>query len=158
MSALKKKVSLRNNKMWFRYNILPVMLIMISIFSTFLISRIIAYLVLVVNFLPSSLFVKIGDFRLHHFVYGNMIIIITGFLAIGLGIRRHKNLFAVAYGIGLGMVLDEFMLWIGDIKQLTTNTLWIPHSITAVSISLLLLATIIMTNLYELKYLVVKKK
>lgn len=75
---------------------------------------------------------------------------ITSFLAIGLGIRRHKNLFAVFYGIGLGLVLDEFLLWMGDMSQLNSNVMWIPYSFTAVSVASLIIATIVMVKLYEL--------
>ena len=78
--------------------------------------------------MPQFLFSAIGEFRLHHFVYGNILITITSFLAIGLGIRKHKNWFALFYGVGLGLVLDEFLLWMGDVGQLTSNVLWIPYS------------------------------
>lgn len=149
-TAKRKSIKAGENKRILQH-LVPMLLIMVSILGTFIVARIVAYLVLVTKTLPRSLFVQIGDFRLHHFVYGNIVIIVTGFLAIGLGIRKHKNLFAIAYGIGLGMVLDEFMLWVGDPVQLVSNTIWIPHSTTVISIVLLLIASIIMFDLYELK-------
>lgn len=130
-------------------SIYPLKLILVSIIGVTIISRIITYLVLTKGMLPISLFANIGSFRLHHFVYGNILILVTSFLAIGLGIRKHKNLFAIFYGIGLGLVLDEFLLWMGDVKQLTSNVLFIPYSITAVAIASLLIATIIMYRLYK---------
>lgn len=135
--------------------IIPLLLILVSIIVVFGISRLMTYMVLVDRSLPSFLFVNIGEFRLHHFVYGNIIITLTSFLAIGLGIRKHKNLFAIFYGIGLGLVLDEFLLWMGDVKQLTSNVMWIPYSSTAVAIVALIIASIIMVDLYEFR---IKKK
>lgn len=132
-------------------SVYPLELILISIVSVTIISRLITYLILVKEFLPKGLFAQIGSFRLHHFVYGNILILITSFLAIGLGVRKHKNLFAIFYGIGLGLVLDEFLLWMGDVNQLRSDVLFIPFSIPAVSLASLLIATLIMYKLYKLK-------
>ena len=131
-----------------RSSIAPLIIILISIIVVFIVSRIITFSVLEWKILPKSLFALLGDFRLHHFVYGN-ILIITSFFAIGLGIRKHKNWFALFYGIGLGLVLDEFLLWIGDVEQLTSNVLWIPYSGTAIATVSLAIATIIMFRLYK---------
>lgn len=128
-------------------NTLALIIILNAVGFTFLVSRIVAYLI-ISGFLPIFLFASFNGFRLHHFVYGNIIITITSFLAIGLGIKKHRNLFALFYGIGLGMVLDEFMLWVGDIKQLTSNVLWIPYSLMAIASVAIILATIIMYKLY----------
>lgn len=130
-------------------NIIPLELILISIIGVTIISRFMTYLILIKKSFPFWLFVHVGNFRLHHFVYGNILILITSFLAIGLGIRRHKNWFAIFYGIGLGLILDEFLLWMGDTRQLNSNVLFIPYSIMAVSIASLLIATIIMYRLYK---------
>lgn len=129
-------------------NIIPLEIILISIIATTLFSRTLTYFILVEKTLPVWLFAQIGDFRLHHFVYGNILILITSFLAIGLGIRRHKNWFALFYGIGLGLVLDEFLLWIGDTTQLNNNVLFIPYSLAVTSLVVLIIASIIMYRLY----------
>lgn len=134
-----------------RSNITPLVIILFSILVVFVISRLITFSVMEWKILPKFLFAVVGEYRLHHFVYGNIIIVVTSFLAIGLGIRKHKNLFALFYGIGLGLVLDEFLLWIGDVRQLTSNVLWIPHSTTVIAWVSSLIATIIMIRLYELR-------
>lgn len=131
-------------------NIAPLVIILTSIISVFVISRIIAFSIMEWEILPSFLFAKIGSFRLHHFVYGNILITITSFFAIGLGIKKHKNLFALFYGIGLGLVLDEFLLWMGNVNQLTNNVLWIPYSLTVIAATTLIIATIIMIRLYKI--------
>lgn len=131
-----------------RSSIAPLVIILTSIIVVFIVSRVITFSVLEWKILPKSLFAVLGDFRLHHFVYGNILIIVTSFFAIGLGIRKHKNWFALFYGIGLGLVLDEFLLWIGDVEQLTSNVLWIPYSTTAIAIVSLIISTIIMIRLY----------
>lgn len=134
-----------------RRNLIPLLIILNSVVLIFALSRTLTYLIMETNHLPDYLFAQIGNFRLHHFVYGNIIIVITSFLAIGLGINKHRNLFAVFYGIGLGLILDEFLLWVGNVNELTRNTLWIPHSLTAVSTVSLIIATIIMVDLYKLR-------
>lgn len=130
-------------------SVYPLKLILAGIIGVTIVSRLLTYSILVKKSIPFWLFLRIGDFRLHHFVYGNVLILVTSFLAIGLGIRRHKNWFAIFYGIGLGLVLDEFLLWMGNVEQLTSNVLFIPYSITAVSIATILIATIIMYRLYR---------
>lgn len=134
-----------------RSNIAPLVIILVSIVSVFAISRLITLSVIEWKILPPFLFAAFGEFRLHHFVYGNVLITITSFLAIGLGIRRHKNWFALFYGIGLGLVFDEFLLWIGDVEQLTSNALWIPYSGTVIATVAIIIASIIMIRLYNLK-------
>ncbi len=132
-----------------RFHIVPLIIILVSIITVVVISRTITYLVLVNKSLPSWLFAQIGGFRLHHFVYGNILILITSFFSIGLGIRKHKNLFAVFYGIGLGLVFDEFLLWVGDVNQLTSNVLFVPSSFTVVSIACIIIASVIAFRLYS---------
>jgi len=140
-----------------RSNIAPLVIILVSIISVLLISRTLTYMILVQKSLPQYLFLDFGFFRLHHFVYGNILITITSFLAIGLGINKHKNWFALFYGIGLGLVLDEFLLWMGDAKQLTSIVLFIPHSATVIAIVSILIASIIMVRLYKLHHVFKQK-
>lgn len=130
-------------------NIVPLVIILTSIIVVFGVSRIIAYFVLINKSLPAWFFATLGEFRLHHFVYGNILILITSFFAIGLGITKHKNRFALFYGIGLGLVLDEFLLWMGDVRQLTSNVLFIPYSLTAIAVASIIIASIIMYRLYK---------
>ncbi|WKZ25466.1 MAG: hypothetical protein QY322_03715 [bacterium] len=132
-------------------SIAPLVIILVSIISVFIVSRLITFSIMEWKILPPFLFAVVGEFRLHHLVYGNILITITSFLAIGLGIRKHKNWFALFYGIGLGLVLDEFLLWIGDVEQLTSNVLWIPYSGTIIAVVSIIIATIIMFRLYQIK-------
>lgn len=132
-------------------NVAPLVIILASIIIVFFISRLITFSIMEWKILPPFLFATLGDFRLHHFVYGNVLITVTSFFAIGLGIRKHKNWFALFYGIGLGLVLDEFLLWMGDVEQLTSNVLFIPHSLTVISLVSLLIASLIMVRLYKIR-------
>jgi hypothetical protein len=133
-------------------DIIPLEYILGGILGATIVSRLITYLILIKGDLPYWLFLRIGNSRLHHFVYGNILILVTSFFAIGLGTKKHKYLFAALYGIGLGLVLDEFLLWLGNINQLSNNVLFIPYSMTVVSIASLLVASIIMYRLYKNKH------
>ncbi len=141
----RKKIQINKD----RAHVIPLLIILTSIITVVAISRTLTYLILIKNSLPQWLFAQIGEYRLHHFVYGNILILITSFFSIGLGIRKHKNLFAVFYGIGLGLVFDEFLLWIGDVRQLTQNVLIIPSSFTVVSIACVIIASVIAFRLYK---------
>jgi hypothetical protein len=128
-------------------NTQPIAIIFLSVLFVFLISRLIAYLVIDTHTLPDSLFVTVGGYRLHHFVYGNILILITSFLAIGLRAKINRNWLALFYGIGLGLVLDEFPLWMGDVNQLQSKVVLIPYATTAVIVILtILLISLIVQN------------
>lgn len=133
-------------------------IILVSILGVFIFYRVTNYLLLVEGIIPRVFYVSLNGFRLHHFVYGNILITVTSFAAIGLGIQEHKRLFALFYGIGLGMVLDEFLLWIGNVEQLQNEVVWIPHSLTAVTAVTFLIASIIMFRLYKLHKVINKIK
>lgn len=85
----------------------------------FLVSRFIAYAVLVWHILPKKTLSN-GN-RPHHFVYGNILIVVTSFAVIGLGADPTSTVILAAYGIGLGLVLDEFPQWLGDVEELRRN-------------------------------------
>ena len=118
----------------------PIPIILACIWTVFGVSRFVAYLGLQVNALPRSIFLTVGTFRLHHFVYGDILLVIAGLLAIVFSEKIPKNLLALVYGIGLGLVLDEFPLWLGDVGQLNGYVVIIPYAPTAI-----LLVTIILT-------------
>jgi hypothetical protein len=130
-----------------KQDVYPLELILGSMVGATILSRLIIYLILIKRYIPQSFLFQIKEFRLHHFVYGNLLILITSFMVIGLGNRRHKKLFAILYGIGIGLVLDEFLLLMGDVRQLNNNVLFIPYSIMAVSVVSLVIASIIIYRL-----------
>lgn len=108
------------------------LIILASILVMFAINRSVAYLALEKHLLPLSVFLNIKGFRLHHFVYGNILILVTSFLAIGLNTKVNRSWLALFYGLGLGLVLDEFPLWMGDIHQLNSYVVFIPYAPTAI--------------------------
>jgi len=75
--------------------------------------------------------------------------LITGFFAIGLGTKKHHYLFAALYGIGVGFVLDEFLPWIGDIKQLSTMFFLFRIRLRPIFVAFLITASIIAYRLYK---------
>lgn len=115
----------------------PILIVIICIAVVFIIARLISYLV-INQLLSQSLFLAFGDFRLHHFVYGNILLVVVGFLAISFE-KLNRNWLALIFGIGLGLVLDEFPLWMGDISQLQSNVVFIPLTPWIILATLLLL-------------------
>lgn len=107
----------------------PLAITLFTFLTVVLIARLIAFFVIKTDELPRSLFISIDGFRLHHFVYGNFIILIMGFLQIVLGKNIPRRLGAFIYGIGLGLVIDEFALWSGAIRYLSADPLQVFNTI-----------------------------
>ncbi len=107
-----------------------------AIVLTFVISRIITLLVLHFHVLPKN--VLSNNKRPHHFVYGNILVILTSFLVIVLNIKT-TLLIVILYGFGIGLILDEFPHWLGNVKELTRNVKFIKGSIIAIIVSIIVL-------------------
>jgi hypothetical protein len=73
-------------------------------------------------------------------VYGNVLIGVTSFISIALNCKVNRNWLAIFYGIGLGLVLDEFPLWMGDLSQLNAYVVIIPYSLQIVAVVCAILA------------------
>lgn len=57
--------------------------------------------------------VKVEGLHVHHFVFGIVLMLIAGFLAFAVDPDSPwLDLLAVAFGIGAGLTLDEFALWL----------------------------------------------
>lgn len=109
----------KTNLLCYYETMYPLLVIFCSILATFLVSRFVAYAVLVWRTLPQKTLSN-GN-RPHHFVYGNILIVIASFAVIGLGVDPTNIVILIAYGVGLGLVLDEFPHWLGNIKELQRN-------------------------------------
>jgi hypothetical protein len=57
--------------------------------------------------------VSVGGTHIHHLVWGIITILVTGFTAIAISPGSPvREIVAVAFGIGAGLTLDEFALWL----------------------------------------------
>ncbi len=57
--------------------------------------------------------IKTGELHIHHLVFGILLVLVSGFL--GFVIERESPLIeivAVAFGVGAGLTLDEYALWL----------------------------------------------
>lgn len=108
----------------------------------FIVSRLIAFATLKWHILPEN--TLSNGRRPHHFVYGNILIVLASFLVVGLGVNATNVWIAVTYGLGLGLVLDEFPHWLGDVKELTRNTPVVPGALPAVIIVEVVLLVVIL--------------
>ena len=53
-----------------------------------------------------------GGLHIHHLVPGIILLLVSGYLGIGLGDRVPIELMALLFGIGAALTLDEFALWL----------------------------------------------
>lgn len=115
-------------------------LVLISFFSSFVISR--GYIYLTSHDLLADVlevdYVTINNVHIHHFIWGIIIISICGFISlVNVSRSLHRSL-AVFYGIGLGLTFDEFAIWI----KLDTNYFSHLTYDSIISISLFLLSVV----------------
>lgn len=94
--------------------------VLYSFLMTFILSR------LIVNFFP-NLFISVSGTHIHHFAYGIILLSISGLASINNLHKKYPRLIAVIYGIGLGMAIDEFGMWIH-----LTDDYWIRRSYDAI--------------------------
>ncbi|MEI7603864.1 MAG: hypothetical protein WCJ19_02490 [bacterium] len=86
--------------------------IIISFLITVGLSRLIVFFI--ENKIASSFFKYniIGEYHIHHFTYGIIILSIIGYVSLFISNRFNKTWIFIIYGIGLGLVFDEFGLWL----------------------------------------------
>ncbi len=116
-------------------------ILLVCIVLTVLVSRVITFAVLQWRILP--LRSLSNGRRFHHFVYGNFLILLTSFLVIAMGVDASVWWIVIPYGIGLGLILDEFPHWLGNVKELTRNVLIVPGALPAVAVAIALLVLLI---------------
>jgi hypothetical protein len=54
----------------------------------------------------------VGGRHIHHLVWGILLLLVTGYLAIAFDPRRAREELALLFGIGAALTLDEFALWL----------------------------------------------
>ena len=102
--------------------------ILFSFLITFIIARLIVYMVLG-HWVP-NFFLTVRGVHVHHFTYGVFILAIVGLYLILLRPDVRARMFEVAvmtYGVGLALTFDEFGMWI----RLQDNY-WVRQSYDAV--------------------------
>jgi hypothetical protein len=96
--------------------------ILYSFLWTFIVSRLIVY-----NF--PDLFINARGTHIHHYAYGILILAVVGFASLHDLNQRAKRISAILYGIGLGLALDEFGMWI-----MLNDNYWVRRSYDAIFI------------------------
>jgi hypothetical protein len=91
----------------------PQFLILLSFLVTFLAVRFITHSIRDKRF--RRIFRNVsgkGGRHIHHLVWGILLLLITGYLALTFDPDRVRGLLAVLFGIGAALTLDEFALWL----------------------------------------------
>jgi hypothetical protein len=89
----------------------PLMFMLLAFLATFGITRFITHSIRTQRFTFLG-DVHMGDTHVHHLVWGIILILITGFLAIALDPSPPKVILGIFFGIGAALTLDEFALWL----------------------------------------------
>jgi hypothetical protein len=88
---------------------LPALLLLISFGVTFGITRFITHSIRSDRF-PWLGNVEAGDTHIHHLVWGIVLLLVSGLLAVA--VQPPLEVTAIVFGIGAALTLDEFALWL----------------------------------------------
>lgn len=109
-------------------------LALLAFITSFLIARTFTTL------FPSTVVVT-GGVHLHHFWYGLVMIVVSGWLGIARDDPRYRRAYAVVFGFGGGLVGDESGLLLTLGNYYSDLTYFVVVSVVAVSVLLILLTT-----------------
>lgn len=89
----------------------PLLLLLVAFGATFGLTRFITHSIRMERFGWLGNF-ELGDTHVHHLVWGILLLLLSGFLAIALANGLPIEVPAVMFGIGAALTLDEFALWL----------------------------------------------
>ena len=90
----------------------PQLFILLSFLVTFGAVRFITHSIRAGRFKGVFRNVSSGGTHLHHLVPGILLLLLSGYLGIGLAPEYHREPHAILFGIGAALTLDEFALWL----------------------------------------------
>jgi hypothetical protein len=85
--------------------------ILVAFIITFVGSRIVGYLI-TYGIIPEIYWQPSQGLHVHHFTYGVFILFIAGYLGLVIKDARAKFWTAMLLGLGLGLAMDEFGMWL----------------------------------------------
>ncbi len=95
---------------WNRRDEIP-FIVFFSFLVTFLLARLTVRLVYQ-QVLPGSLFLNVKGVHVHHYNYGFFLLAVSGLWSLLDTKRRRLDIAALIYGIGLGLAVDEFGMFL----------------------------------------------
>ncbi len=102
LKKLKLRVEKINKNRHYAYYAFPALLMMLITFGV---------IRTLIDINP-NVALMINGLHVHHFSEGIFILMITGYLSLWLQEPEEKYILALAYGSGVGFVLDEFYMWL----------------------------------------------
>jgi len=88
----------------------PQFLVLSSFLATFVLTRVVTHSIRREGRIGRN--IRLRGVRVHHLVPGILLLLVTGYLSIALGVRSDSRLIAVMFGAGAALTLDEFALWL----------------------------------------------
>ena len=114
-------------------------IIFISFLAAFILAR------AVVSYGPEWLRLFILQYHIHHFYYGFGLLVIANWIALTTDRKHMEHFAAVLFGLGLGLIVDEFGLLLTCTTPGTVCDYWARQSFDA----FMLVAGIFLTILYS---------
>ena len=79
---------------------------------TLLFSRIVVYIIEEEINIPFLGYNTITGFHIHHFAYGIILVTVVAFIGLFLKVKKYIFVIYSLFGIALGLIFDEFGIWI----------------------------------------------
>ncbi len=90
----------------------PQLFMLVSFLVTFATVRFITHAIRAGRYKRVFRNVSAGGTHFHHLVPGILLLLVSGYLGIGLAPDYHREPHAILFGIGAALTLDEFALWL----------------------------------------------
>ena len=106
----------------------------VTFIGTFLFLRLLTFGIRY-HLLPVKNVVTSSGLHIHHFVWGIVLLLLVGFLGITLWSERLHPWLGAAFGIGAGLVLDEYALWLN-----LQDVYWLPAGRASIDVVIVVAA------------------
>jgi hypothetical protein len=110
----------------------------ITYIFTLLLSRLTVFLIEADVNIPFLGYNVVNGYHIHHFSYGIMILVVLAFYSLFFRMNRVRDVYLI-FGLALGLIFDEFGIWLKLDPEYNQNVSYIAMSIVFLILSMIVL-------------------
>jgi hypothetical protein len=110
----------------------------ITYIFTLMLSRLTVFLIELDVNIPFLGYNVVNGYHIHHFSYGIMILVVLAFYSLFFRMNRVRDVYLV-FGLALGLIFDEFGIWLKLDPEYNQNVSYIAMSIVFLILSMIVL-------------------
>jgi hypothetical protein len=115
---------------------------LVAYLITLLLSRLTVYLIEKNIEFPLLGYNTIAGFHIHHFVYGIILLVVVAFIGLFLKVQKYIFIIYTLYGIALGLIFDEFGIWLKLQPEYNQPISIIAASIVGIALTIILIISL----------------